>query len=137
MLIRDAMTPDPIVFQSTAVVTEAARAMKEYNVGDVVVRKDGKLCGIVTDRDIVIRVLADGKNPDSTSLDSVCTPQPVTISPSQTIKEAMDLMKERAIRRLPVIDGETLVGIVSLGDLEMRVDRDSALSEISAAPPTH
>jgi CBS domain-containing protein len=137
MLIRDAMTPDPIVFQSTAVVTEAARAMKEYNVGDVVVRKDGKLCGIVTDRDIVIRVLADGKNPDSTSLDSVCTPQPVTISPSQTIKEAMDLMKERAIRRLPVIEGETLVGIVSLGDLEMRVDRDSALSEISAAPPTH
>jgi CBS domain-containing protein len=137
MLIRDAMTPDPIVFHSTAAVTEAARAMKEYNVGDVVVRKDGRLCGIVTDRDIVVRVLADGKNPDSTSLDSVCTPQPVTVSPNQTIAEAVKLMKERAIRRLPVIEDNTIVGIVSLGDLAMRLDRGSALGQISAAPPSH
>jgi hypothetical protein len=73
MQIREVMTTDPITLASSASVTEAARAMREHNVGDVVIRKDGKVCGIVTDRDIVVRVLSEGKDPAKTTLDAICS----------------------------------------------------------------
>ncbi|SRR5258706_3549858 len=133
MQVREVMTTDPIVLKASAPVTEAARAMREFNVGDVVVRKDGKLCGIVTDRDIVVRVLGEGKDPKTTTLDSVCTHQLTTVGPDQRASEAVRIMGEQAIRRLPVVENGDILGIVSLGDLAIQLDRKSALGEISAA----
>jgi len=111
--------------------------MSEHNLGDVVVQKNGKLCGIVTDRDIVIRVLGSGKDPKITSLESICSQELATISPDQPTSDAVRMMRERAIRRLPVIENDHVVGIVSLGDLAVRLDARSALAGISAAPPNH
>jgi len=135
MTIREVMTPHPVTFQASTPVTDAARAMREYNMGDVVVKQDGKLCGIVTDRDIVIRVLGAGKDPSSTDLGSIRTHPLLTISPDQSTSEAVELMRERAVRRLPVLENDTVIGIVSLGDLAARLDRRSALGAISAAQP--
>lgn len=137
MQIREVMTPTPVVLKASSPVTEAARAMREYDVGDVVVRKDGRVCGIVTDRDIVVRVLGDGKDPKKTTLDAICTHHPFTVAPDQPTSDAVEIMREQAIRRLPVMQDDEVVGIISLGDLAVRLDPQSALSEISAAPANH
>jgi len=137
MKIREVMTPNPVTLDSAAPVMQAAEAMRENDIGDVVVRHDGKLCGIVTDRDIVVRVLAAGKDPKSTKLDAVCSHDMLTLSPDQDTSDAIRLMRERAIRRLPVVEGNHLLGIVSLGDLAVVLDPHSTLSDISAASPGH
>jgi CBS domain-containing protein len=137
MTVREVMTLKPVTLQASVPVIEAARAMSQYNLGDIVVQKNGKLCGIVTDRDIVIRVLGSGKDPKMTSLESICSQELATISPDQPTSDAVRIMRERAIRRLPVVENDRVVGIVSLGDLAVRLDARSALASISAAPPSH
>jgi CBS domain-containing protein len=137
MRIRELMTPNPITLQASTPVIEAARAMRQHNVGDVVVRKDGKPCGIVTDRDIVVRVLGEGRDPTKTDLDAICSHELSTVSPDESTSAAVRLMSERAIRRLPVVENNEIVGIVSLGDLALQLDRKSALADISAAPPNN
>src|SRR5436853_7816261 len=104
MTIREVMTPNPITLESSAPVMDAAQAMSRDKIGDVVVRKNGKLCGIVTDRDIVIRVLGEGKDPKKTDLESICSHEVSTVSPDQNTSEAVRLMRDRAIRRLPVVE---------------------------------
>lgn len=136
MQIREVMTADPITLASSASVSEAARAMREHNVGDVVVRKDGKVCGIVTDRDIVVRVLSEGKDPAKTTLDAICSHHLTTVSPDQGAGDAARIMSEKAIRRLPVMKDNQLLGIVSLGDLAVHLDKKSCLASISEAAPT-
>jgi CBS domain-containing protein len=131
------MTPDPIALQSEQVVAEAARVMSESNVGAVVVRKGERLYGIVTDRDIVVRVLAEGRNPQETRLGAICSAELLTVSPDQTVAEAIQLMRSRAVRRLPVVAKDDVVGIVSLADLALSMDRTSPLGAIRAAPPNH
>ena len=137
MKVREVMTPYPITLASDEPVMKAAQAMRENDIGNVVVRHDGKLCGIVTDRDIVVRVLAAGKDPQSTTLDAVCSHDMLTLSPDQDTSDAIRLMRERAIRRLPVVENNNLLGIVSLGDLAVALDPHSTLSDISVASPSH
>ena len=112
----------------------AATQMRQADIGDVVVLKDGAVCGIVTDRDVVVRAVADGKDPDKTTVGEVCSAQVVAVSPDDNEDDAVRIMREKAVRRLPVVDGGRPVGIVSIGDLAMERDQGSALADISAAP---
>jgi len=132
----DAMTPNPRTVESTATLVDAARVMRENDIGDVIVLEADRLCGILTDRDIVIRGVAEGRDPAATRTGDVCSRDVETLRPTDSVAEAVTRMREMAIRRLPVVgeDGAVL-GIVSLGDLAVRNDPDSALGEISAAPP--
>src|SRR5947207_4606716 len=88
MRVSEVMTTAPVTLKASSPVSEAARAMREYDLGDVVVRKDGKLRGIVTDRDIVVRVLAEGKDPKNTSLDDICTKELIAVTPDQSASDA-------------------------------------------------
>ena len=136
--IRDLMTADPVVLDASATVSDAARAMKARDVGDVLVRRDGKLCGIVTDRDLVVRAFAgDPQGAARRTLGEICTTELAAVAPDAEVDEAIRLMRERAIRRIPVVEGDRPLGIVSLGDLAIARDRESALADISAAPPSH
>lgn len=135
--LRDLMTPEPVVLDGDATAVDAARAMKARNVGDVLVRSDGELRGIVTDRDLVVRCLAQNAGDAArTRLRDVCTGELACLAPDAEIDEAVRLMREKAIRRIPIVEGGQPIGIVSLGDLALERDRDSALGEISAAPPS-
>jgi signal-transduction protein with cAMP-binding, CBS, and nucleotidyltransferase domain len=130
------MTPVPISLGERDTAADAARSMKECDVGDVLVRSaDGSLCGIVTDRDLVVRCLADGKSGDTT-LGELCTSGVNTLDANASIDEAVGLMRRQAVRRIPILENGELVGIVSLGDLARERDPDSALGRISAAPAT-
>ena len=136
--IRDLMTADPVVLDASATVSDAAKAMKARDVGDVLVRRDGKLCGIVTDRDLVVRAFAgDPQGAARRTLGEICTTDLAAVAPDAEVDEAIRLMRERAIRRIPVVEGDRPLGIVTLGDLAIARDRESALADISAAPPSH
>jgi CBS domain-containing protein len=132
--IRDVMTANPATIPASSAVVEAARAMRDRDIGDVVVLQDDRVCGIVTDRDIVVRGIAQGRDPAQTKLADICSRDLVTVSPNDDVADAVRLMKEKAIRRLPVVENGRPVGIVSIGDLATEQDRRSALGEISAAP---
>jgi CBS domain-containing protein len=131
--IADVMTKGPATLDVDASALEAAQAMKAGDIGDVVVCDHGKIWGIVTDRDLVVRAMADGTSPDEVKLRDVCSEQLTTVGPNDSIDDAVQLMREHGLRRLPVVNGEKLVGIVSLGDLAIERDPGSALADISAA----
>ena len=133
--IRDVMTTHPRTLTTDVPVTEAAKVMRDEDIGDILVTDDGQVSGILTDRDIVVRVLAEGLNPAQTSVGDVCSQELVTVSPDDTVDDVIRLMRERYLRRIPVVDGGKCVGIVSLGDLAVEEDPQSALADISAAPP--
>jgi CBS domain-containing protein len=131
--VREIMIPNPVCLSSDATIVDAAREMKMNDIGDVIVKDDTKICGIVTDRDIVVRAVAEGSLEDKT-LGEICSGQLVSVSPSQPIDEAIKLMREHAVRRLPVVENDRVIGIVSLGDLAIERDQKSCLGEISRAP---
>jgi len=134
--IRDVMTDSPCAVNVTTSITGAARAMRENDIGDIIVLDGDRLYGILTDRDIVVRGLADDKDPSTTAVGEICSRELTTVKPSDSVGSAVRLMRERALRRLPVVDERgTVVGIVSLGDLAVERDPRSALADISAAPP--
>lgn len=133
--VRDLMSSSVVALDSRASVNEAAHRMKAASVGDVVVTQGGSIHGILTDRDIVVRCLAEDKNPDATEVGSICTKKLMTLSPDASIDEAIRMMETHAVRRLPVVDGDRAVGVVSIGDLAVDRDRTSALGQISDAPP--
>lgn len=135
--IRDVMTPNPVMCKAKATVAEAARFMRDNDVGDVLVERDGSVCDIVTDRDIVVRAIADGRDPTQTKLGDICSHELTTLSSTDTVEDAVRLMRDQALRRLPIMDDGKPVGIVSLGDLAQERDPKSALADISAAPPNH
>lgn len=136
--ISDVMTADPVAMTTDATLEDAAVAMRDRDIGDVVVTNlDGSVCGVITDRDIVVRSVAEGVDPSSKTLEDVCSHDVVTIGPDEPIAAAVKAMEENAIRRLPVMDNGTLVGIVSIGDLAVKRDPQSALGEISSAPPNN
>lgn len=133
--IAEVMTKNPYGVTTTATLNEAARMMRDQEIGDVLVmRDDGTLCGLVTDRDLVVRGLAEGLDPGAASVEEVCNHDPVTLSSDQPVEEAVAVMRQYNIRRLPIVDGENLVGILSLGDLAIEKDPSSALADISKAP---
>jgi CBS domain-containing protein len=133
--IRELMTPNPVALPGTASVHEAACAMRDADIGDVIVIEHNQVCGIVTDRDIVVRLVAEAQDPATTTLADLCSHALVTGRPTDTIEDAVRLMRTHAIRRLPVVEGGQAVGLVSLGDLAVEREPHSALGEISAAPP--
>jgi CBS domain-containing protein len=135
--IESVMTREPVCLDADAALVDAAKAMDERGIGDVLVMQDSELCGIVTDRDIAIRAVARGADPTTTRLGDICSRELVALSPGDSLDDAIARMREHALRRMPVIDGGRPVGIVSLGDLAAERDRGSVLGEISAAPANH
>lgn len=135
--IREVMTTNPVCLAANATVRQAALTMRDKSIGDVIVEKDGKACGIVTDRDIAIRAIADGKDPAKTNLESICSRDMTFMSPDQSVEDAVRMMKEKSLRRLPIVENGRIVGIVSLGDLAVERDPNSALGRISAASANH
>ena len=133
--IHDVMTPNPVTLPGTTSVQDAARAMRDQAIGDVIVIEHNQVCGIITDRDIVVRTVAEEQDPATTTLADICSHSLFTVLPTDSVEQAVRLMRTHAIRRLPVVDGGKAVGIVSLGDLAVERDPDSALGEISAALP--
>jgi CBS domain-containing protein len=133
--IRELMTPNPVTLPGTASVHEAARAMRAADIGDVIVIENNQVCGIVTDRDIVVRTVAEARDPATTTLADICSHALTTVRTTDSIEQAVQLMRAKAIRRLPVVEGGQAGGIVSLGDLAVERDPSSALGDISAAPP--
>jgi CBS domain-containing protein len=132
--IKDAMTTKPASLPASATVADAAQQMRELDIGDVLVEQEGRLAGIVTDRDIVVRAIAEGRDVTS-KLGDIVSSEVVCITPAETADDAIGLMRERALRRVPVVENGRPVGIVSLGDLAGERDRRSLLGEISSAPP--
>jgi CBS domain-containing protein len=135
--VRDLMTSDPFTLERDATAVDAARVMKEHDVGSVVVTDGGQACGIITDRDIVIRGIAEGRSPDEIKVGEACTSELAALAPDDSIDDAIRQIRERHVRRLPVVEEGRPVGILSIGDLALERDKESALAEISAAAPDH
>lgn len=134
--IRDVMTQNPQTLPASATVCEAAEAMRANDIGDVIAIDDkGGVVGIVTDRDVVVRVVAEGRDPRATQIEDIAGRELTVVSPDDPVERAVELMRERAVRRLPVVKRGKIVGIVSIGDLAVERDSASALADISAAPP--
>jgi CBS domain-containing protein len=135
--IADLMTDKPRTLPASATVVQAAQCMRDENIGAIVVMDGLQLCGIVTDRDIVVRSVAEGSSIAERTLDSVCSPSVLTLAPEDDADRAVMMMREKAVRRVPVVSGGEVVGIISLGDLAVERDPRSALGMISAAPPNN
>ncbi|MFI0537310.1 CBS domain-containing protein [Streptomyces sp. WSLK1-3] len=134
-LVRDVMTPGVVAVRPDASLVEAARLMRTQDIGDVVVADGQHVVGVLTDRDITVRAVADGADPQALSVRSVCTPDPLTVAPGDPVTQAAALMRAHAVRRLPVVEDGLPVGMVSLGDIAEARDPGSALADISRAEP--
>jgi CBS domain-containing protein len=133
--VRDVMTAEPIVLQQNQSIADAAQAMRDSAVGAVLVVDGDTLCGLVTDRDLVIRALAESALPDS-PVGQVVSPDLIAVAADDEADAAARVMQAHAVRRLPVMDDGRIVGIVSIGDLAVSRGEDSALADISAAEPS-
>ncbi|PAZ17733.1 oxidoreductase [Streptomyces sp. SA15] len=133
--VREVMTPGVVAVRPDASLVEAAQLMRAQDIGDVLVADGQHVVGLLTDRDITVRAVADGTDPLTVSAQAVCTPDPVVVAPDDPVSAAVTLMREHAVRRLPVVEGGLPVGMVSLGDLAEAQDPDSALADISRALP--
>lgn len=134
-LVQDVMSPDPVIVDAKASLERAAEVMRTHSVGDVLVIDEGVVRGILTDRDIVIRAVAEGKAPAATLAGQCCSEDPKVVSVDASTDQAVELMRRHALRRLPVVNGDQLVGVISIGDLAVSEDGRSALADISAAMP--
>lgn len=132
--VQDLMTRNPVTLGPDATAADAAKLMKEHDIGNVLVVEGDRLCGIVTDRDLAIRCVADGGR-TTEPIGEICSTEMCTLTPDDSVATAVDAMKTHAIRRIPVVEGRRLVGVVSLGDLAQAQDPRSALGQISSAPP--
>lgn len=134
MFVKDIMSPHVASVTQDDTAQNAAQIMKNNNIGALPVVSGNELCGIVTDRDIILRCVADGKSPDSCKISEVMTTSAATIEPDKTVTDAVTLMASEQVRRLPVVDNGQLVGIVSLCDvakLRKNAEVANALCEIS------
>ena len=130
---RDVMTPDAKCVGENETITDAAKKLKELGVGAMpICGEDDRLKGMLTDRDIVIDVLAEGRDPDDVKAGELGDGKPVTIGADDSIEDALAAMKEHQIRRLPVIDGHDLVGIVSIADIARNLDDEKTGDVIEA-----
>ena len=133
--VNEVMTADPRTVDAGDTLAEAARVMREADVGPVLVAQEGRVTGILTDRDIVVRAVADGRDPQSTTVREAYSSDLVSLTPDQDLDDAVRLMREHDVRRAPVVQDGRPAGILSLGDLAVERDSDSALADISAASP--
>ena len=123
MKVSDVMTPNPRTCQPNSTIQDAAMIMRDEDAGAVPVVEGGRVVGMVTDRDIVVRCIAGGGGPNS-HLREICSGDVVTVEPGMSAADAAELMAEHQIRRLPVVENDRLVGIVSLGDLAVKLGKD-------------
>ena len=130
--VRDVMTPGPIGVGYYQSIGEAARTMRDWGVGAVLVVNDQSLCGLVTDRDLVVRAVAEARGPDE-PVGPLSSGDLVGVDVDADAAEAARLMRENAVRRLPVIQDGQVAGMVSLGDLVIQDDPRSALAALSQA----
>jgi CBS domain-containing protein len=134
-LVRELMAEPVVTVTADATLGEAARLMRDADIGDVIVVDKAKPMGVLTDRDIVVRGVADDRAPASVTVGEICTTDLVSIGPNDEISQAVALMRRAAVRRLPVTEGDQLVGVLSLGEVAIERDETSALADISAAEP--
>jgi CBS domain-containing protein len=132
--VHDLMTSNPLTVDAGDSIADAARAMRDQGIGAVVVQDSAQVRGILTDRDIAIRAVAEGRDPSTTTAGEIASSDLAVIAPDEDAMDAVRLMQDRAVRRLLVVDGTTAVGIVSIGDLAIARDPESALAQVSAAP---
>lgn len=135
MQVRDAMTTTVMEIDPEMSVAVAARRMKQLDAGILVVAQAGRVVGVLTDRDIVVRVIAEGRDPNTTIVSAVATSHVASVSPDDHIDDALAVMTRNAIRRVPVMDGRQLVGILSVGDVATDAESGHVLDAISNAPP--
>ncbi|HEX5895631.1 MAG TPA: CBS domain-containing protein [Thermoleophilaceae bacterium] len=133
--VEEIMTTNPRTVKVDDSVRDAARVMNDNDIGDAVVVEDGQVTGIVTDRDIAVRAVAEGRDAESTTVGEIATTGVQAIEPEASVDDALLMMREHDIRRLPVVKNGRPVGIVSLGDLAVEREPDSTLADISAASP--
>jgi signal-transduction protein with cAMP-binding, CBS, and nucleotidyltransferase domain len=133
--VREVMTPSPVSLRSSEPLTEAARAMRDHGIGSVLIVDDGELQGMVTDRDIVVRAIAENQDPTSTTVSEVCSADLMIVGPDDDADMAVVRMREKAVRRIPVVDDGVAIGIISIGDMAIQRDENSALADISAQRP--
>ena len=136
MEVKDIMTRNVVTIDSTESVEIAARTMTQYNIGALPVVSGGKLCGMLTDRDIVTRCLAANRVPGNTTVKQVMTEQVTSVRPDMHTGVAAHLMGRLLVRRLPVVENGKVCGMVSLGDLAVReetvIDASDALADVSS-----
>jgi CBS domain-containing protein len=136
--VRDVMTAHVVTLPGETTLAEAALAMREQDIGDIVVADGAGPVGLVTDRDIVVRAVAERRDPATTTLGEILTPDLVTVRPDDTVQSAALLMRDHAVRRVLVCEeDQTLVGILSIGDLAEEIDPESVLGGISRAAPNN
>ena len=129
------MTPDPVCVDPHDSAADAARRMREVDSGAILVAEDGHLSGLLTDRDIVVRAIAEGRDPAQVEVQEICSADVQALGPDDDVDRAIQLMRDQHVRRIPVVeDGDRPVGIVSIGDLALARDETSALADISGAP---
>ncbi|WP_267244749.1 CBS domain-containing protein [Streptomyces sp. PR69] len=132
--VKDVMTAGVAAVRPDASLVEAAQMMRAQDIGGVVVSSDDRLIGVLTDRDITTRAVAEGVDPLAVNADAVCTPTPVSIGPEEPVSSAVSLMREHSVRQLPVVEGDRPIGMISLEDLAETLDPESALGDVSRAP---
>jgi len=137
MNLEELMTPNPVVVPATATAHEASVIMRDHNIGNVLVEHEGHLTGIITDRDLVVRVVAEGLDPTQALLGDVCSGDLTTLALDCDVEEAAKVMAANSVRRVPVVRHGQAVGIVSLGDIVIELDRRSVLADISSAQPNN
>jgi signal-transduction protein with cAMP-binding, CBS, and nucleotidyltransferase domain len=132
--VEVAMTPRPVTLEHRATIREAAKKMKSEDIGDVLVVRDGKLYGILTDRDIVVRCIAEAGEPTELRVGDICSTHLVTVRSTDSLQHAEELMRHRALKRLIVERDGVPVGVLSLGDLETARHPESVGSDVARAP---
>ena len=135
MKVSEVMTPNVCIANPDDSLKQVAELMAKQDIGFLPVGDMDRLVGTITDRDIVVRAIAGGSYPATVKLAEICSQELTTLSPTDSVEEAVALMRDKSIRRLPVVEHGHPVGIVSLGDLAIEKDPHSALGNISAAPP--
>jgi CBS domain-containing protein len=133
--VREIMSAAPVSMAAGETVSAAAKAMKERGIGTVLVLSGGRFSGLVTDRDITIRVLAENRDPRTTSLGDICSSELAVLRPDDDVETATRIVRDRAVRRLAVLADGTPVGVVSIGDLALDQDERSTRPQIPASRP--
>jgi CBS domain-containing protein len=127
--IKDVMTSDVKACEPNTTVADAAKVMAKEDVGPVPIVEEGRLTGLVTDRDIVVRVVAEGRDPGSTTVGEIASRDLVTVSPDDDLDTALKQLAQKQVRRIPVVEGDRLVGIVAQADIA-RLGSDAKTGEV-------
>ena len=133
--MQEFMTRNPVTMDADAPVIDAARKMRDSDIGDVIIVNNGALQGILTDRDIVVRCVVMEQDPSTTMVRDIVSSELVAVPPSTTVDQVVSLIRERAVKRVVIAEEGRPVGVVSMGDLATDLDPKSALADVARAAP--